>query len=407
MFLAGCGTTRWSDTQRTATEQLLLSDAMDRAINRLDFRGLAGKTVYLDPTALRASVNALYLASSVRQQMMAHGCIVKDRREDADYVVEIRAGAIGTDHRELLFGVPATNMPQVVPVSTVPAAIPEVPLAKKTEQRAVAKIAVFAYNRETGRPVWQSGTVPVESDVRDVWVLGAGPFQRGGIVDARKKALAKKKKKQPPPLLRPGEESDGKQQFAVTDEAYFVEPVEEVARRMLRSDGSSQTNLAAPSGIRGPEFPSPPVGPGSGAAPGPGQKPPASPSPLDAVVPTANLDPGGFSSQPTSGMAGGFLAPFRAGAGPVAARDEHAQRQHSDHPAKRSKRAQHTEHAQHGAAERCARSEFVARGDHPRKRLTRFSHHRGADCRSAFGAWQATAHRPAPRSIRRRCPRTS
>ena len=36
---AGCGTTKWSDTSRTATEQLLISDAMDRAVSRIGFRG--------------------------------------------------------------------------------------------------------------------------------------------------------------------------------------------------------------------------------------------------------------------------------------------------------------------------------------------------------------------------------
>jgi len=40
---AGCGTTRFTDTARTATEQLLITDSIDRAVSRLDFRSLAGK----------------------------------------------------------------------------------------------------------------------------------------------------------------------------------------------------------------------------------------------------------------------------------------------------------------------------------------------------------------------------
>jgi hypothetical protein len=42
---------------------------------------------------------------------------------------------------------------------------------------------VFAYHRETGTPVWQSGLVHQESSANDVWILGAGPFQRGTIYD--------------------------------------------------------------------------------------------------------------------------------------------------------------------------------------------------------------------------------
>jgi len=68
-------------------------------------------------------------------------------------------------------------------VQPMPAAIPEVPFAKRRDQRGIAKIAVFAYHRETGMPVWQSGIAHQESSANDVWILGAGPFQRGTIYE--------------------------------------------------------------------------------------------------------------------------------------------------------------------------------------------------------------------------------
>ena len=40
---------------------------------------------------------------------------------------------------------------------------------------------MFAYNRKTGRPVWQSGLVQSLSTSRDLWVLGTGPFENGTI----------------------------------------------------------------------------------------------------------------------------------------------------------------------------------------------------------------------------------
>src|SRR5262249_12101070 len=57
------------------------------------------------------------------------------------------------------------------------------PLAKRTDQKGVAKLAVFAYNRRTGRPVWQSGVVRMVSTSKDTWLLGAGPFRQGTIGD--------------------------------------------------------------------------------------------------------------------------------------------------------------------------------------------------------------------------------
>jgi hypothetical protein len=181
---AGCGSTRTSNTMRTATEQMLISDAIDRTVDGIDFGPLSGQTVYFDDTRLIDVVDRGYLISSLRQHMLASGCVLKDKREDAEFVVEPRAGAVGTDNHDLLFGVPALQLPQVPVVTTMPAAIPEIPFAKRRDQRGVAKVAVFAYRRDTGEPVWQSGIVINKSTANDIWVFGAGPFQRGTIYDA-------------------------------------------------------------------------------------------------------------------------------------------------------------------------------------------------------------------------------
>lgn len=182
LALAGCGTTRSSDSLRTATEQLLISDAVDRAVQAIDFQPLRGQTVYLDDSKLAEVVDKNYLISTLRQHLLASGCTLRDKREEADFVVEARAGAVGTDRNDLLFGIPATNVPQIVAMPGVPTAIPEVPLAKRLDQRGVAKISMFAYHRESGRPVWQSGFASRESSSNDVWLFGAGPFQYGSIL---------------------------------------------------------------------------------------------------------------------------------------------------------------------------------------------------------------------------------
>jgi len=177
--LTGCGTTRVTDTSRTATEQLLISQAVDEAVSDIDFRILDGKKVFFDPQFVDKSVDGGYVVSSLRQQLLAHGALLQEDRAKATIVVEARAGSVGTDRQDVLIGVPQMTLPAVYP--GVPSLIPEIPVAKKTNQRGVAKIAVFAFNRLTGRPVWQSGTVQTDADSRDTWVLGAGPFRRGTL----------------------------------------------------------------------------------------------------------------------------------------------------------------------------------------------------------------------------------
>src|SRR5690348_8447873 len=122
--LVGCGATRSTDTLRTATEQLLISDAIDRAVESMNLKPLAGQTVFLDDSKVTDTVDRNYYISTLRQQLLANGCDLRDKREDADFVVEARAGAVGTDRNDLLFGIPSTTLPAIPLVQPAPAAIP-------------------------------------------------------------------------------------------------------------------------------------------------------------------------------------------------------------------------------------------------------------------------------------------
>jgi hypothetical protein len=177
--LTGCGTTRMTDTQRAASEMLLVSQAIDNAIGQLDLSALQGKTVFLDTQYLDGTVDKGYLISSLRQHLLAHGALIQEERGRAMYVVEPRSGAVGTDKHSLLVGTPQMSLPATLP--GVPTTVPEIALIKNTNQRGVAKLAVFAYNRQTGRALWQSGLVDASSTLKDRWVFGAGPFSTGSI----------------------------------------------------------------------------------------------------------------------------------------------------------------------------------------------------------------------------------
>jgi len=259
VLAVGCGTTRSSDTIRTATEQILLSNAIDQAVNGIDFQSLAGKDVFLDTAPLKGVTDENYLVSSLRQHMLAQGCYLMPEKNSAQYIVEARAGALGTNSHSLLFGVPATTLPSVgTAYPGVPSSIPEIPFAKTTKQAGVAKIALFAYNRETGRPVWQSGAFPVTADAKNAWFFGLGPFQRGSIYDGKTKFAGsdaqflpfKSKKSEDAGPLRPA--------IPVTAEAVFDEPPEELARKHGEAASAGNKKASAeqsPSGNGGDVVP--------------------------------------------------------------------------------------------------------------------------------------------------------
>ena len=143
----------------------------------------------------RPTEDQQYLIDTVRQKLLASGCVVKDSKAAADLVVGMRVGTMGTDSNQVIFGVPSVNVPPALaalgssPMS-IPT-IPEVPIVKKQAQRGVAKIGLFAYEQKTGQAYWQSGATAIDATAKEVWLLGAGPWQWGTIYDEPKFAGGK------------------------------------------------------------------------------------------------------------------------------------------------------------------------------------------------------------------------
>lgn len=191
----GCGTTKIQE----ATEQLVLSAAVDSSIAAIDFRPLSGYRVYFDDTYIKAVksnnfVNAEYVISSMRQQIIAAGCKLQEKAELADVIIEGRIGTLGADDHRVTYGIPENNFlgvasTFVAPVGAPTATIPELAIARRDAREGAAKVAAFAYDRETREPVWQSGTSRSIATSRNTWVLGIGPFQGGSIREST--AIAK------------------------------------------------------------------------------------------------------------------------------------------------------------------------------------------------------------------------
>jgi hypothetical protein len=186
--LAGCGVNR----SRLATEQLVITDAVDQAVANVDFSALSGKKVFFDTKYLTGlkfpqGANIEYVISSLRQQMLAYDCRLQDKAEDADCIVEARVGALGNDGIEQTYGVPGTAA--VMTASTllmgtpIGGAVPELSIGRRNHHMGAAKIGIFAYDRETREPVWQAGVAKGSSQAQDIWLFGFGPFERGRIYE--------------------------------------------------------------------------------------------------------------------------------------------------------------------------------------------------------------------------------
>lgn len=153
LSLAGCTTEKASSPTRTATEELLISTAADRAAKNLALKMPTDQKVFLDPTNFEGT-DAKYAISAIKDELLKRGMRLVDDKKDADAIVEIRAGALSIDESTAIVGIPEFSIP-------IPTAgnltFPEIALFKKQQRQGLAKFAAMGYSTRTGELISSAG----------------------------------------------------------------------------------------------------------------------------------------------------------------------------------------------------------------------------------------------------------
>jgi hypothetical protein len=171
--LIGCTSTKTTNTARTAREQLLVSNAIDQSLAKIDFSALHGTKVFVEDKYLEC-VDKGYLIGSIRHRAMTNGALVVPKAEDADIVLELRSGAVGTDSADSFVGTPEIALPGMLTV-------PEMRLISRNRQSAMAKIGLVAYDAKTRELLGAGGVSSSMSHDNNWFVMGVGPYQQGEI----------------------------------------------------------------------------------------------------------------------------------------------------------------------------------------------------------------------------------
>ena len=173
VLLAGCATAKTSNTGRTATEQLLISNAVDQSLDKVDFRPFAGRKVFLQEKYVDCQDKS-YVIASVRHRLLSQGALLMEKPEDAEIGIEMRSGGVGTDMSESFLGTPEIVLPGMMTV-------PEIKLVEKNVQTATAKIGLVAYDYANKRVLGDGGQTTAVSDNNNWSVLGVGPIRTGSL----------------------------------------------------------------------------------------------------------------------------------------------------------------------------------------------------------------------------------
>lgn len=146
---------RESYPARTATEELLISDAAEDAATQLKIKIPADRKCYLDTTNFEGT-DAKYAVSAIRQKLMEQGIALMESREQADTIIEIRAGALSIDSRGRQINLPAIPVDKIIPGIQTPLSYNQ--WTQKIDE-GVAKISAFAYDKATGKLLTVAETV--------------------------------------------------------------------------------------------------------------------------------------------------------------------------------------------------------------------------------------------------------
>lgn len=178
----GCSSTRTSNTARTATEQVLLSAAIDRSLGNVSFDQLQSQKVFIDDKYLD-SVDKGYVMGTLRHKALAAGAILAPSAAESDLVIEARSGGIGTDTEETFIGIPSIGVPGMA------ISIPDIKLVQRNTQLGTAKIGLVAYDPKTGAAMGLGGQSTALTKNDDLFIFGTGPFRRGEVRKEREAAV--------------------------------------------------------------------------------------------------------------------------------------------------------------------------------------------------------------------------
>ncbi|QDT04086.1 hypothetical protein K227x_24740 [Rubripirellula lacrimiformis] len=179
---SGCATTKTSNTARTASEQVLISSAIDRAMSNVQFEDFAGYKIFIEEKYLD-SVDKGYLVGSLRHRILKAGGSIAASADAADLVLEARSGGVGTDSQESFVGIPSLGIPGM------PIELPEIKFASRNTQMGTAKLGLVCYDPKTGKAMGLGGESTALTHNNDTYVLGVGPFRSGTVLDQREKAV--------------------------------------------------------------------------------------------------------------------------------------------------------------------------------------------------------------------------
>ena len=148
-FLAtGCIEPRITNTGRSAVEQNLISQAVERAVDTMSFSEYAGQNAVLDLGKLSPQCDKDYVTAVIETHLALSGVKVVEKADDAQIKIRFVCGVLATDNTTLNIGTPAIPVP--LPNTNINFGIPELSIFKRVARTANCRMSAIVYDAKTG-----------------------------------------------------------------------------------------------------------------------------------------------------------------------------------------------------------------------------------------------------------------
>ncbi len=180
-LISACSTTHKStQSLRSATEQLLLSEAVIRSLPKQQNNPLSipqGANVILGTTGITGA----NMDEKIVQEVMAgwlgqHGYHVQHDANNAAYKINVIVGSLGTELGGMFFGIPPVSG------SLLPISLPELALFKAQHQTGYAKFHIDIFEIPSGRFVQSTPAFLAETHYNDYTILFVFSFNKTDLI---------------------------------------------------------------------------------------------------------------------------------------------------------------------------------------------------------------------------------
>ncbi len=149
-------------------QQVLTSEAVERAFDKLEWPDFTGRSVYVEIGSMAADETVRYLRAAARARIAEHGGILASKADTADFIAIVLESGVGTEYNETFFGLP--------PIQSVllPISLPEIAVYKRSREQGVAKAEVVFSDRQRGGAFYRTGPALGQTHYNEWSVLIVG-----------------------------------------------------------------------------------------------------------------------------------------------------------------------------------------------------------------------------------------